>query len=126
MITSGWNCQGMNTSRAVLALLEVQRQIKPDVMFLSESHLSKSKAEKLMRKLKFDRLLAHESDGRSGGLILMWKKEIKIVPKDITANFIDVVIEGVNEWRLTCFYGEPKWEDKHLSWSYLRDRKSVV
>ena len=23
------------------------------------------------------------------------------------------------QWRLTGFYGEPKWEHKHLSWGYL-------
>ena len=74
MIVNGWNCCGMATSRAVLALLEVQRQTKPDVMFLSESHLAKAKAEKLRRKLKFDKMSCFESNGRSGGLILFWKK----------------------------------------------------
>jgi hypothetical protein len=79
MIASGWNCQGMKTSPAVHLLMDVHRQIKPDVMFLSESHLAKVKAEKLMRKMNFDKCLVHDSDGRSGGLILLRKKEIKIV-----------------------------------------------
>jgi exonuclease III len=57
-------------------ILKLQRQINQDVIFLSESRLNKAKAEKLARKLKFEGLLFHESDGRSGGLILMWKKEI--------------------------------------------------
>ncbi|XP_010230168.1 uncharacterized protein LOC104582375 [Brachypodium distachyon] len=66
-------------------------------------------------------MLIHESDGHSGGLLLMWKKECKIKVHDITANFIDVAVEDVVEWRLTGFYGEPKWEDKYKSWDYLRD-----
>jgi hypothetical protein len=63
MITLGWNCQGMKTSPTVRALMDVHRQIKSDVMFLSESHLDNAKAEKLMRKLKFDKCFVHESDG---------------------------------------------------------------
>ena len=99
----------MKTSRAVRALQDVLKQIKPDVIFLSESHLDKAKAEKLMRKFKFDELLFHESDGRSGGLILMWKNEVKIVCKRVQKNFIDVVVKGDQDWRLTGFYVEPSW-----------------
>lgn len=38
-------------------------------------------------------------------------------------NFIDgIVMDGNNpSWRLTGFCGEPSWERKHLSWTYLRD-----
>jgi exonuclease III len=121
MIVTGWNCQGLKTSRAVLALQELLRQIKPDVIFLSESHLDKAKAEKLMRKAKFDKLLFHESNGRSGGLILMWKKEIKIVCKRIEKNFIDVIVKDSQDWRLTGFYGEPNWNNKDKSWEYIRE-----
>jgi hypothetical protein len=60
-------------------------------------------------------MLIRESDGRSGGLLLMWKREIKITLKGITANFIDVIVDSGDEWGITCFYGEPKWEDKHKS-----------
>lgn len=37
-------------------------------------------------------------------------------------NFIDgFVMEGGDvAWRLTGFYGEPHWDSKHLSWTYLR------
>jgi exonuclease III len=93
MKSVGWNCQGMKTSPAIRALLDLQREINPDVIFLSESHLDRAKAEKLVRKLKFGGMLIHENDGRSGGLLLMWKKETKIVEKDITANYIDVVVD---------------------------------
>jgi hypothetical protein len=95
-------------------------QTNPDVFFLSESHLDKAKAEKLARKMKFEGVLFHERNGRSGGLVLMWKKEIKIEPKDIKANFIDLVIKGDTD----C--GEPRWEDKHKSWSYMRELHSQM
>lgn len=60
----GWNCSNMAMPWATHAILDLQRQSNPDVMFLSKSHLGKVKAGKLMRKLKFDEMLIHESGGR--------------------------------------------------------------
>lgn len=66
-----WNCRGLASARAVRALLDVQKREKPDVFFLSETHLSKAKAEKIKRKVGCDHMIIHESDGRSSGLLLM-------------------------------------------------------
>jgi hypothetical protein len=46
--------------------------MKPDVFFLSETHLDKARAGNLMRKLGYDLLSIHESDGQSGGLLMLW------------------------------------------------------
>jgi hypothetical protein len=64
-----------------------------------------------------------ESDGRSRGLVLFWNDENKIISEYISPNCIDVVFETANDilWRFTGFYGEPSWEDRHISWSCLRD-----
>ena len=50
--------------------------------------------------------------GAVGGLLLMWKKETKIVANDFSRFFIDVTVEDEVSWRLTGFYGEPKWDKK--------------
>ena len=65
-----WNCRGMRKSSAVRALLVIQARLNPDVLFLSEAHLCKAKAEALKRRLRFDEVLVAESDGRSGGLVM--------------------------------------------------------
>jgi exonuclease III len=61
-----WNCRGLSSSRAVHSLLDVQKQVRPDVCFLSETHLDKAKAEKVRRRASFDKMIVHESNGRSG------------------------------------------------------------
>jgi hypothetical protein len=53
------------------------KQIKSDVLFLSETHLDKARAGNLMRKLGFDLFSIFKSDGQSGGLLIMWRKETK-------------------------------------------------
>jgi hypothetical protein len=47
-------------------------------VFLSETHLDDYPAECLRRRLKMDLKIVNPSDGTSGGVILLWKKEIKI------------------------------------------------
>jgi hypothetical protein len=42
-------------------------------------------------------MLIHESDGRSRGFVLMWKRKIRITVKDITANFIVVFVDSGDE-----------------------------
>jgi len=115
-----WNYRGLASSGAVRSLLEVQKREKQDVLFLSETHWAKAKAEKLKKRLGCDHYLIHESDGRSGGLILMWKKEVAIQCKGISQYYIDVVIQDVEEWRLTGIYGEPNWDRKERTWEALR------
>jgi len=115
-----WNCQGLASARAVHAFLEIQKRERPDVFFLSKTHLGKAKAEILKRKLGCDHFIIHESDGRSGGLLMLWRKDIVIQNQGVSQYFIDVVIRGNEEWRLTGIYGEPSWDKKQLTWETLR------
>src|SRR4051812_5433405 len=118
-----WNCRGMASAAAVRALLEIQKQWGADVCFLSETHLNTVKAEKLKIKLCMDSLEVVESAGASEGLVLYWKRSVVVELLEKSENFIDVKV-GTNDgesWRLTMFYGQPRWEDKHQSWGYMRD-----
>ena len=92
MKLSGWNSRSLVSEVAVRDLVDFQGRVKVDVLFLSESHLDKEKAEVLRRKLGFNFMLINESDGRSGGLVLFSNKENRIVAKDIGPNFIDITI----------------------------------
>ena len=87
------------------------------MVFLSETHLDECLTEGLRRKLKMDFKEVVRSDGRSGGLLLFWKKEVVLSLRFKTRNYIDVFIGNSQHdaWRFTGFYGEPRWQDKHLS-----------
>jgi exonuclease III len=122
-----WNCRGLQQAAAIRALLHVQKCRSPDVMFLMETHLDDYPAECLRRRLKMDHKYVVQSDGKSGGLILFWKKEVPVSLRDKNKNLIDVFIgSGAdNFWRFTGLYGEPKWADKHLTWQRLKELKAV-
>ena len=42
----------------------------------------------------FDRMIVHESDGRSEGLVLMWRDDINVRVQGVRRNYIDVIIEN--------------------------------
>jgi hypothetical protein len=67
--------------------------------------------------------IVNPSNGRSGGVILFWKKEIKVEQKISAPKYIDVRIREKEDkiWRLTGLYGEPRWEDKYKTWDKLRE-----
>ena len=54
-------------------------------------------------------LVAPSPDGRKGGLLLAWKKEVRIYFRGSTLDFIDMTMEEPNGevWRMTGIYGEP-------------------
>jgi ribonuclease HI len=118
-----WNCRGLQSSRAVRALREVRGRLNPDVFFLSETHLDNAKADNLRRKVGFDHMAVHESDGRSGGLLLLWKSKVRIRVEEVSKYYIDAVVDEDGGWRFTGLYGEPEWHRKALTWEAIRSIK---
>ena len=117
-----WNCRGLGNAPAIRALLDVQRSCSPDVMFLSETYLESYPAECLRRRLKMDQKMVCSVDSWKGGLLLFWKKEIKIHRLELDPMFINVWVEDErnNVWRLTGMYGEFKWANKYKTWDRMR------
>jgi hypothetical protein len=71
--------------------------------------------------------IVNPSNGRSGGVLLLWRKEVKIDLMFSAPKYIDIKItENPGRiWRLTGIYGEPKWEDKYKTWDKLQELKVV-
>lgn len=80
------------------------------IMFLLETWLDREMMEWVCCQLRFDGCFTVPSNGRGGGLALLWKAE-DVVWVDSFSNYhIDAIMQGglENAWRLTGFYGEPK------------------
>ena len=48
----------------------------------------------MRRRAGFDRMIVHESDGRSGRMVLMWLDDINVRVQGVRRNYIDVIIEN--------------------------------
>ena len=73
-----------------------------------------------------DHKIVNPSDGRSGGVIFLWKKEVVIEQTFSAPKYIDVRVTEMPDkvWRMTGIYGEPRWEDKYKTWDKLRELKN--
>jgi exonuclease III len=74
----GMNCQGLGNDPTVRSLLDILKRYDPDVMFLSETHLDDFPAECLRRHVNMDFKICNLTTSRSGGVLLLWKREISI------------------------------------------------
>ncbi|XP_027086733.2 uncharacterized protein [Coffea arabica] len=61
-----------------------------------------------------------DAQGTSGGLALLWKKDLDISLNRFASNFIDANVHMPNyTWRLTGFYGHPDASKRKYSWDSL-------
>jgi exonuclease III len=118
------NSRGLSSDSAVRKLQDLQRRHKPDILFLSETHLDRSSGERLKLKMGFANMYVANSTGRGGGLLMFSAQHVRLSLKYIHNNYIDVLVMGDDpnkDWRLTGLYGESVWRHKHRTWGWLRD-----
>ena len=125
MNTLSWNCRGFGNSRIIKALNMLVLAGAPSLVFLMETKLPQ-KAMKRMSNIKnslgLTQGLAVPSVGKSGGLALLWKPEIKVEIQTFSHWHIDAVIDSggsTGQWRLTGFYGNPDTHGRSESWARL-------
>lgn len=124
------NCRGCGSPEAVQELHSIVDTTGPTVVFLMETKLGKKKAQRLKGVLGFSNSLAVGSEGRSDGLALYWRREVKVKVESVSKSHIDVILSseatGDKQWRFTGFYGEPKRVNRKDSWYLMRFLRSQL
>ena len=88
----GWNCQGLGNPRSVRALRSLMQQWDSDFVFLSETKLKKNSMDKKKGSVGFINGLVVPSHGRSGGLALLWRKDISVDVQSYSNRHIDAIV----------------------------------
>ena len=117
-----WNCWGLGSASTVCSLTDVVKFLDPVLVFLSETKASLNRIKGIQRKLNFTQGITVPSDGRSGGLVMLWKEGTDVSFKSCSNGHIDVVVcegAGAQPWRATGFYGHPDAGMRHSSWKLL-------
>ncbi|XP_012853795.1 PREDICTED: uncharacterized protein LOC105973319 [Erythranthe guttata] len=113
---------GLGGPLTVHCIGDLIRKFNPDLVFLSETKCDAAKIEILKRKWDLFGLNVNKI-GKSGGLALLWRKDITVNVLSYSQNHIDATvsmprIEGI--WRFTGFYGVADHTLRHRSWNLLR------
>ena len=123
MSTMAWNCRGLGNQHTVRALEKVVSSEDPSFIFLMETKLVVSEMDGIKEGLNRSQGLVVPCKGRSGGLALLWKKELKVDVQSYSDSHIDAIVDqGVigKKWRITGFYGNPETSKRLDSWVLLK------
>ena len=94
---------------------------------MSETKVGVGRIKGVQNKLNFTQGIVVPSDGRSGGLALIWKEGTEVLLKSCSHSHIDVVVRDgsmQNPWRATGFYGHPDASKRSISWQLLEALKN--
>ncbi|KAL0012531.1 hypothetical protein SO802_007639 [Lithocarpus litseifolius] len=92
------------------------------LVFLAETKAGINRIKGVQRKLEYSQGIIVPSDGRSGGLALLWKEGTMVDFKSSSNSHIDVVVRdspSSEPWRATGFYGHPETNKRYISWHLL-------
>lgn len=92
MNSLGWNCRGLGNPRSVRALHDLVRYWDPKIVFLSETKVRKRRMERIKERIGFANGLFVPCQGCSGGLALLWTREVNLEIKSFGSHHIDAVI----------------------------------
>ncbi|KAL0296120.1 UNVERIFIED_CONTAM: hypothetical protein Sradi_6664100 [Sesamum radiatum] len=90
MILISWNCQGLGTPCTVHTLGELLRSHHPSLVFLAETKCKKGRIDGIKRRSGLFGCYV-ESQGRSGGLALLWDKSTTVQLQTFGPHHINVM-----------------------------------
>ena len=118
-----WNCQGLGSSLAVCTLTDAVKEMDPLLVFLLETKAGTGRIKGIQNKINFTQGIVEPSDGRSGGLALLWREGTEVTFKSCSHSHIDVVVQEESSmipWCATGFYSHPDASKRLLE--TLRDQ----
>ena len=110
MNSLSWNCRGIENPWTVRALRNLVQQWNPKIVFLMETKVGVRRMTKVKEMIGFSNGLIVPSKGKSGGIVLLWTREIDVEIKSFSRFHIDAIVTDQFldlKWRLTGFYGNP-------------------
>ncbi|KAG4109650.1 hypothetical protein ERO13_1Z049693v2, partial [Gossypium hirsutum] len=122
MVFMCWNCRGMGNPTKIRELKQLIGAHNPDIIFLSETKMNGNDFRRVQNKCRLQNGLTVNSEGRSGGLALMWKEGINVSIQSFSKHHIDSIVnlENNKNMRVTGFYGHANPSLRNSSWDILR------
>ena len=92
-----------------------------------ETKVGAKKMVKVKERIGLPNGLIIPSEGKSGGVALLWVRDLDVEIKSFSRHHIDAIVIDPKEgfkWRMTGFYGNSETSLRKESWSLLQFLKS--
>ena len=112
-----WNYWGLRNPQSVKALREMVQHWDLNIVFLMETKLKMSAMKRKEKARFFFGFIVPKAEN-CRGLVMLWKKEIKLEIMRYAGNFIDaIVIDESSDYsrRIYGFYGHPEMHKRKES-----------
>lgn len=120
MSTLVWNARGLGGRRAFLFLQQLVAELRPLVLFVSESKVSCNRAYQWLSALNFHGVIGSDPRGSRGGLLLFWNKNVDVYLRSYSFNHINVyVCWNEVKWCFTGCYAPSNPYDRIAFWDLL-------
>ena len=122
MSVLAWNFQGLGTPLEIHTLTEEVKGKNPILVFLAKTKATTDRMKGFQHKLGITQGIIVPSDGKSGGLVMLWKEGVDVRFKSCSHSHIEVVVQGEGSggpWRTTGFYGHPVTSKRQSSWQLI-------
>lgn len=118
-----WNCRGLGNLSTVRILGDLIKSHNPMLVFLSETLVDATVVTDLSLKFGFVDCFAIDRVGRGGGLAVMWRHNVDCRVVSHSNNHIDLYFNenGIQAWRLSCYYGYPERSRRYEAWDFIRN-----
>ncbi|KAG4148582.1 hypothetical protein ERO13_D05G293550v2, partial [Gossypium hirsutum] len=123
-----WNCRGVGNPATVRELKQLLVANVPDIVFLCETKVHSNEFSRIHDRCRMDGCLAVSSEGKSGGLALMWREGVRVTVQNYSKFHIDSLVKMDNGevFRFTGIYGQTIPTLRHQAWDMLKRVSSSV
>ncbi|KAK8328760.1 hypothetical protein V6Z11_A11G272000 [Gossypium hirsutum] len=117
-----WNCRGVGNPATVRELEQLPVPNVPDIIFLYETKIHSNGFQRIRSLCRMEGCLAVDSEGKSGGLALLWRDGINVSIQNYSKFHIDSLLrlEDDEVLRFTGFYGQSDTSSRQQAWNMLR------
>ncbi|KAK8302591.1 hypothetical protein V6Z12_D04G097400 [Gossypium hirsutum] len=123
-----WNCRGVGNPAIVRELKQLLVANVPDILFLCETKVHSNEFSRIQSRCRMGGCLTVSSEGKSGGLAMMWREDVDVTIQTYSKFHIDSLIKLDNGEviRFTGSYGHPNPNLRHHAWDMLKKVKDKV
>lgn len=117
-----WNCRGAGGPLTILQLKEIKLLHSPDLVFLCETKHQQRFMGSVIKRLNFWDSFSVNSEGKSGGLALLWTNNISVNVIQATSFFIAAHImdqEARSDWYFVGVYASTDKLKRREQWNAL-------